>query len=163
MNDLTNLELLRLATELAYCDYNNRRANLHNQWLADNEKMKKLYGTSVPYPIIPPYPTEKEIVNKAQKLIEFLSMSRPDIEKNKTNLEFKEIVTEIAEKKEVSKIENTEKINPLNNDTIENSIEVNYKDIDIVEEKIIATNNTPEEEANIKKSSVIDKIKNFWR
>jgi hypothetical protein len=160
MNDLTNLELLRLATELAYSDYNNRRANLHNQWLVDNDKMKRMYGTSVPYPAIPPYPTEEEIVAKAKKLIEFLSVPRPDIEKNETQVAFKQLITEVEEYKK-------EEVNPTPNIIIEessiNKKEEVKKDRDIVIEEKPTPNNIPVEKINTEKTSVIDKIKKVWR
>jgi hypothetical protein len=98
----TNLELLRLATELAYADYNNRRANLHNQWLADNDRMMKLYRTAVPYPTIPHYPTEEEIISKAQRLIEFLSA--PGLEPKNQELQqgVSQLIADIEQNTEAS-------------------------------------------------------------
>lgn len=97
----TNLELLRLAKELAYADYNNRRANIHNEWLVDNERMQRLHRTSVPYPSIPPYPTEGEIILRAQKLIDFLNQPRPDLEKQKLHKEVKQLISDV--KQEIGK------------------------------------------------------------
>jgi hypothetical protein len=157
MSNLTNLELLKLATELAYADYNNRRANLHNKWLIDNECMKKIYGTTVPYPPIPPYPTEEEIVAKAKTLIEFLSVPRPDVEQHETQLAVKQLITEVTENKE-------EKTNIIP-ESIEKpaTIKKVKKDRDIVIEEKPTPNNIPAEQIDTDKSSVIDKIKKVWR
>lgn len=82
----TNLELLRLAKELAYSDYNNRKAELHNQWLAESDLAWKKHRLKVAYPQIPAFPTEGEIMNRAMKLIEFLNTPRPDLVKPKEEI-----------------------------------------------------------------------------
>lgn len=137
-NSPTNLELLKLATELAYSDYNNRRANIHNQWLADNEKMQKLYRTSVPYPSIPPYPTEEDIISKAHKLIEFLNATRPDLDKPELRKEVVEVEVDTDVKQEVG------------------------RDIE-VEKQDYTSQNIPNEKLTTDKTSVIDRIKKTWR
>lgn len=87
----TNIELLRLAKELAYSDYNNRKAELHNQWLAESDLAWKRHRLKVAYPPIPPFPTEQEIMDRALNLIEFLNTPRPDLEEPKEKI--KEAVT----------------------------------------------------------------------
>lgn len=89
----TNLELLRLAKELAYSDYNNRKSELHNQWLAESDIAWKKHRLKVSYPPIPPFPSEAEIVNRALNLINFLNTPRPDIDKATNKDEIKEAVT----------------------------------------------------------------------
>jgi hypothetical protein len=147
MNDLTNLELLRLATELAYADYNNRRANLHNQWLVDNDKMKRMYNSSVPYPTIPPYPTEAEIVAKAKTLIQFLSVPRPQTENTETQLEIKQFISEVRD----------------NKDKQNTTLLKNDRDMVIEQKENPTPTNISIEENNTEKTSVIDKIKKVWR
>ena len=158
MSDLTNLELLRLATELAYADYNNRRANLHNQWLVDNDKMKRMYGTTVPYPTIPPYPTEEEIVAKAQKLIEFLSAPRPDLDN-------KQLTIIDVEKEKDTQIIPEEKLNIESTD-IPNVVKKTKKNRDVAvkeKQKTTPSSTSVEELDNDEKSSFIEKIKTVWR
>jgi hypothetical protein len=159
MNDLTNLELLRLATELAYADYNNRRANLHNQWLVDNDKMKRLYGTTVPYPTIPPYPTEEEIVAKAKKLIHFLSVPRPSTENDDNQMALKQFITEV----EVTKEARSSAVSDLSDNTPKSKRTKKDRDIVIEKEEEPSPNNISAEDVNAEKPSVIDKIKKVWR
>lgn len=91
----TNLELLRLAKELAYSDYNNRKAELHNQWIKESDLAWKLHRAKVAYPNIPDFPSESEIINRALKLIEFLNTPRTDL--SKPVEEVVEPVTEVTE------------------------------------------------------------------
>lgn len=81
----TNIEILRIAKDLAYSDYNNRKAELHNQWLKESDYMWRTQKLRVAYPTIPPYPTEEEIVSRAKKLLDFLNTPRPDLELPQTS------------------------------------------------------------------------------
>lgn len=148
-NNPTNLELLRLATELAYSDYNNKRANIHNQWLADNDKMRRMYGTTVPYPTIPPYPTEEEIIFKAKKLVQFLNMSRPDLEKQKLYNNINQSITDVKEENYKQSIIDQ----PV--DTIQHN--------DISTHMIEGAVAPVESQESNEKTSVFEKIKNAWR
>lgn len=175
----TNLELLRLATELVYSNYNNRRANLHNQWLADNDRMMKLYRTSVPYPVIPPYPTEEEIIAKAQKLIEFLSAPRPEIENQKLQQGVTQLIADIEKTTEVRPKENffpdtavhtkdTELFNPVPypiNDTPVPPVETNFltEPEQPIETKSSTESKTVETKFPPEKASVFDKLRNVLR
>lgn len=130
----TNLELLRLAKELAYADYNNRRANIHNQWVVDNDRMQRTHKVNVPYPSIPQYPTEDEIISRAKKLIDFLNHPRPDLEKQTLHNEVKQLITDVE--KELGKTT-------------------------VVEEQTEPTQQPITETGE--KQSVLGKIKNVWR
>lgn len=66
--NLINLEILRMARDLVTNEYIDRRAQLHNKWLNDCNDQ---FGT-LPYPDIPPYPTESDVVARAQTLLNFL-------------------------------------------------------------------------------------------
>lgn len=74
LNDQINkLELLRMARELAVNEYIDRRAELHNRWLDESDKLWSTRRSRLPYPTIPPYPTEAEILLKADALLAFIS------------------------------------------------------------------------------------------
>jgi hypothetical protein len=71
-HDPVALEILKIARELVINEYTDRRAQDHNRWLADFEVAWKNNRIKLPYPDIPPYPTEKEIVGRAQVLMDFI-------------------------------------------------------------------------------------------
>lgn len=99
----TNLELIRLAKELAYSEYNNKKAELHNQWLKESDIAWRLHKAKVTYPNIPPFPTEAEIIDRAHKLISFLNTPRPDLQP-----QVEEPVKEPSEEQVEDKPETTE-------------------------------------------------------
>lgn len=66
------LEILKMARELVLNEYTDKRAQDHNKWLADFETVWKNTRIRLPYPDIPPYPTETEIVKRAQVLMDFI-------------------------------------------------------------------------------------------
>lgn len=70
------LEILKMARELVINEYTDRRAQDHNKWLADFEVVWKNNRVRLPYPDIPPYPTETEIVTRAQTLMRFLHQNQ---------------------------------------------------------------------------------------
>ena len=82
----TNLELLRLARDLSYSDYNNRKADIHNKWVSESALLWQTQKRRLAYPAIPSYPTEEEIVNRALKLLEFLNTPRPDLDYNENQV-----------------------------------------------------------------------------
>ena len=74
------LEILRMTREIVINEYTDRRAELHNRWLADYEHSWRNYRVKIPSPSIPPYPTEVEIVDRAKVLFDFIMRDTPDIE-----------------------------------------------------------------------------------
>ena len=76
LKDPTYFEILKMARELIVNEHMDKRAELHNKWLANAEKFWKTNRINLPYPTIPPYPTEKEIVARAQILLDFLSSEK---------------------------------------------------------------------------------------
>jgi hypothetical protein len=70
--DLNKLEILKMARELTINEYIDKRAQEHNEWLDKSTELWKTQRIALAYPVIPPYPTEKEIINRAKILMEFL-------------------------------------------------------------------------------------------
>lgn len=80
-NRSMRLELLRLSRELAIGDYNNRRADLHNQWVLESDKLWRTSRMRLAYPPIPSFPTEEEIVERAKLLMDFVGLNEePELE-----------------------------------------------------------------------------------
>ena len=71
-NANTRLELLRIARELVINEYIDKRAQDHNNWLSQSEIMWKTKGIKLPYPPFPPYPTEADIIARANALEQYL-------------------------------------------------------------------------------------------
>lgn len=85
MSNLTpfeiRLELLRMAKELLLEEYHSSKDRLTNEWQVKVESAK-LNGQVIPdHPAYPTYPTEAEIITKAQSLNGFVS----NITTEKTN------------------------------------------------------------------------------
>ncbi len=77
MSNLTpfeiRLELLKMAKELLLEDYNSSKERLINEWQVKVESAK-LNGQAIPdHPAFPTYPSETDIINKAQALNGFVS------------------------------------------------------------------------------------------
>ena len=77
MSNLTpfeiRLELLKMAKELLLEDFNSSKERLINEWQVKVESAK-LNGQAIPeHPAFPTYPTENEIIAKAQALNGFVS------------------------------------------------------------------------------------------
>jgi hypothetical protein len=67
------LELLKLAKDMLEQDYFAKREVSHNNWQVASENAR-LAGTSVPnQPELPPYPSEQDVIVKAQSLNTFVS------------------------------------------------------------------------------------------
>lgn len=85
-NKTIYFELLKMAKEVVVNEYIDRRAQDHNQWLADAEIAWKLRRVRIPYPTIPPYPTEKEIVARAQTLYDFIENKKENFVVENSNV-----------------------------------------------------------------------------
>ena len=77
MSNLTpfeiRLELLKMAKELLMEEYHSNKDRLTNEWQVKVESAK-LNGQVIPeHPAFPTYPSENEIINKAQSLNGFVS------------------------------------------------------------------------------------------
>lgn len=62
-----------MAREIVNNEYIDKRAQDHNKWLADSEKLATR-GIKIPYPDIPPYPDESIVIAKAKSLLGFVGM-----------------------------------------------------------------------------------------
>lgn len=77
MSNLTpfeiRLELLKMAKDLLMEEYYSNKDRLINEWQVKVESAK-LNGQSIPeHPAFPTYPSETDIINKAQSLNGFVS------------------------------------------------------------------------------------------
>jgi len=67
------LELLKLAKDMLEQDYFAKREVSHNNWQVSSENAR-LAGTSLPnQPELPSYPSEQDVIVKAQSLNTFVS------------------------------------------------------------------------------------------
>jgi len=74
------LELLKMAKDMLTDDYHTRHDSLQQQWHTQVDAAK-IAGTSSPdFPALPPFPTEEEIVKKAEALNQFVSQTTPQTE-----------------------------------------------------------------------------------
>jgi hypothetical protein len=82
MSNLTpfeiRLELLKMAKDLLLEEYHSNKDRLQQEWHVKVESAK-LNGQPIPeHPAFPIYPTENDIVNKAQSLNGFVSNITPE-------------------------------------------------------------------------------------
>jgi hypothetical protein len=76
-NDSIRFELLKMSRELVISEYNNQRADLHNQWIVESDKIWRTQRLRVAYPPIPPFPTEVDIIKRAKLLMDFVGVETP--------------------------------------------------------------------------------------
>jgi hypothetical protein len=127
--DKNYLEILKIARDLVINEHTDRRAELHNKWLVDSERLWRTSKLKLPYPPIPPYPTELDIVKRAKTLIEFVDSQNSIVEINTTSEEVATVNVHIESSEITSNIEsNTE---PTVSDTANSDVSSN----DIPEEQ----------------------------
>lgn len=81
-----NFEAFKLAKEIAQNEYLDIRAKIHNKWVADSDVEWRTKGVKLPYPSFPSYPSEQEILTRAQKILDFLNRDLTTItKKEETN------------------------------------------------------------------------------
>ena len=89
MSNLTpfeiRLELLKMAKDMLADEYYGKRESISNDWSTKVESAKLNGGTIPDHPGFPPYPTENEIINKAQVLNGFVSNISVDKPKSKSS------------------------------------------------------------------------------
>lgn len=74
------LELLKMAKDMLTDDYHTKRDALQQQWHTQVDSAKIAGTTSPDYPALPAFPTEEEIVKKADALNQFVSQTTPQPE-----------------------------------------------------------------------------------
>ena len=120
--DTTRLEILKMARELTINEYIDRRAQEHNEWLGKSSELWKTQRLALAYPVIPPYPTEKEIITRAKVLVDFLLVDKmeDDIAEIDTKIELVEVDTdaEFVEEAEYSNL----------NDVVTEAIDTSFED-----------------------------------
>jgi hypothetical protein len=67
------IQLLKLAQEVLFHEYIDKKAQLHNQWSADADVAWRTRGVRLPYPSFPPYPDNSMIITKAMEMERFLN------------------------------------------------------------------------------------------
>lgn len=74
------LELLRMAKDMLYDDYNAQRDKITQDWNIKCETAKTKGETPPEHPGLPTIPSEQDIINKAQTLNGFVSnISTPEV------------------------------------------------------------------------------------
>ena len=74
------LELLKMAKDMLTDDYHSRRQSLVEQWQIQVDAAKIAGTTSPDHPPLPTFPSETEIVTKAEALNQFVSQTTPQVE-----------------------------------------------------------------------------------
>lgn len=127
--DTTRLEILKMARELTINEYIDRRAQEHNEWLGKSSELWKTQRLALAYPVIPPYPTEKEIITRAKALVDFLLVDKmdDDIAEIDTKIELADVEADVefAEEAEYSNL----------NDVVTESIDASFEDSSSKDEK----------------------------
>ena len=73
------LELLKMSKDLLLSDFDSKKQSLVESWQTEVESAKIAGVTSPVYPTLPTFPTEKEIVMKAEALNNFVSQTSPEV------------------------------------------------------------------------------------
>jgi hypothetical protein len=71
------LEVLKMAKDMLTDDYHTKRDCLSQQWHTQVDAAKIAGTTSPEFPAVPAFPTEEEIVKKAEALNQFVSQTTP--------------------------------------------------------------------------------------
>ena len=74
------LELLKMAKDLLTDDFYSKKEMVSNQWQTQVSAAQIAGTTSPEHPALPPFPTEAEIVLKAEALNNFVSQTPPQPE-----------------------------------------------------------------------------------
>lgn len=81
------LELLKMAKDMLVDDFHTKKDALQQQWVTEVDAAKIAGTTSPPHPVLPIFPTEDEIVKKAEALNNFVSQTTPisEVKTKKSN------------------------------------------------------------------------------
>lgn len=70
---LSKIDLIKLAREQLVGEFIGQRARDHIQWVKDAEATWKTTGTWLPYPSMPIYPSDSEILARAMELEKYIN------------------------------------------------------------------------------------------
>jgi hypothetical protein len=109
------LELLKMARELVINEYIDRRAQDHNLWVAQSDELLRTNGVRLQYPDFPTYPSEKDIIAKADSLAKFMGADltappEPTVNVEKNDIISPPIVQTTEASNEIPEVEITEKM-----------------------------------------------------
>jgi hypothetical protein len=90
------MEVLRMARTLLNEEYINKRAEDHNKWLAEADQAWRNKGIKLPYPPFAPYPTEAQILERAETLMKFIGKGRVEDTNDAIDVNFTESATATA-------------------------------------------------------------------
>jgi hypothetical protein len=70
----------REAQELTWREYVDARTQAHNKWLSESDAAWRRYGERVPYPVLPDHPSDAQIQQRAEQILQWLQqqMETPD-------------------------------------------------------------------------------------
>lgn len=125
--DPVYLEILRMAKELAIQEYKDVRAQDHNKWLVESEHLWRTQRLRLAYPTIPTPPTEKDVIARAQILLNFLKKEETKKDIVDQSLTLNEII-ELEEKEQAMTVEDAKPI-IANEPTIEDAKEIPPKSL----------------------------------
>lgn len=106
------LELLRMAKDMLFNEYIDRKAQLHNKWLAEADVAWKTRRVRIPYPAFPPYPDNDMIIAKVIQLERFLVSQGKEEKPAEVKQEEVKLVVETVEAKPVEEVKE-EKISSI--------------------------------------------------
>lgn len=75
----SNVELLKIASDIVMSEYLSRKNDIHEKWIIESLYLWQTQNTRLAYPTLPPYPTDRDILDKAKSLVDFLNTPRPDL------------------------------------------------------------------------------------
>jgi len=70
----SNAELLKIATDIVMSEYVTRKNDIHEKWIVESLYLWQSQGVRMAYPELPPYPSSKDIVERAKSLREILNL-----------------------------------------------------------------------------------------
>jgi hypothetical protein len=73
------LELLKLARNLLNEEYVKARADEYSQWVRDCDAAWREQGIKLPYPALPPMPSESDVVARALKLYNYINAAEKPV------------------------------------------------------------------------------------
>ena len=73
------LELLKLARNLLNEEYVKARADEYSQWVRDCDAAWREQGIKLPYPALPPMPSESDVVARALKLYNYVNAAEKPV------------------------------------------------------------------------------------